>query len=201
MGSAYIPSHQIQSIEVGSTTVANPYPMLVVGGTAYPNGFRVNYAGGYRNIYASYDPANNKIYLQCVVTAYGEDLPAYTLSNVEIYVIGGDGSVTDLTPTAGSVTAVYGATWQETHSTDGYGNTYNWNWYANLSWGAVAYARKYRIYRYTGSSYVLLAETTSTGYNWTGVSTSSVKPAFTQMKITVIDVFGQEVNPSYFSIS
>ena len=88
MGSVYIPSQTVVDIEVGTTTVSSPYVTLVLNGIAYPNGFRVDYAGGFRNFYGAYDSATGKVYIRCHTIAYGQDLPAYTLSNVEVLVIG-----------------------------------------------------------------------------------------------------------------
>jgi len=88
MGSAYIPSQTIVDQEVGTTSVTSPYIMIVINGVAHPNGYRVTYNGGFRNFYGAYDSATGKIYVRCHTIAYGEDLPAYTLSNVEVLVIG-----------------------------------------------------------------------------------------------------------------
>lgn len=88
MGFAYIPSQTISEIEVGTTTVASPYVMIVINGIAYPNGYRITYSGGFRNFYGAYDSSTNKVYVRCHTVAYGEDLPAFTLSNVEVLIIG-----------------------------------------------------------------------------------------------------------------
>jgi hypothetical protein len=87
MGSAYVPSQTVQQIYVGNTTVPNPYIMFTLNGVAYPNGYRVDYVGGYRNFYGTFDPATGNCFLSCQTVAYGEDLPAFTLSNVEVLVI------------------------------------------------------------------------------------------------------------------
>jgi hypothetical protein len=87
MGSAYVPSQTVQQIYVGNTTVPNPYIMFTLNGVAYPNGYRVDYVGGYRNFYGTFDPATGNCFLSCQTVAYGQDLPAFTLSNVEVLVI------------------------------------------------------------------------------------------------------------------
>jgi hypothetical protein len=87
MGSAYVPSQTVTQIPVGTTTVSNPYIMFTVNGVAYPNGYRVDYVGGYRNFYGAFAPDTGLVSLACQTVAYGEDLPAFTLSNVEVLVI------------------------------------------------------------------------------------------------------------------
>jgi len=86
MGSAYIPSQTVTDIYVGYSSISNAYITLVVNGVAYPNGYRVDYAGGFRNF--SGVVANGYVYVRCHTIAYGEDLPDYTLYNVEVLVIG-----------------------------------------------------------------------------------------------------------------
>ena len=86
MGSAYIPSQTVTDVYVGYTDIPNPYITLVVNGVAYPNGYRVDYAGGFRNF--SGVITNGYVYVRCHTFAYGEDLQSYTLYNVEVLVIG-----------------------------------------------------------------------------------------------------------------
>lgn len=88
MGQAYIPAQTVVDIEVGTTSVVNPYVSIVVNGVAYPNGYRVEYAGGFRNFCGAYDSATGKLYVRCHSIAYAEDLPAFTLNNLEVLVIG-----------------------------------------------------------------------------------------------------------------
>ena len=88
MGSAYIPSQTVSDTYVGNTSISNPYITIVINGVAYPNGFRVDYAGGFRNFSGTYDSSNGNVYVRCHTIAYGEDLPDYTLYNVEVLVIG-----------------------------------------------------------------------------------------------------------------
>jgi hypothetical protein len=90
MGSAYIPSQTVVDVEVGtlSAGITSPYITILINGVAYPNGYKVEYAGGFRNFCGVYDSGNNKIYVRCHTIAYGEDLPEFTLSNVEVIVIG-----------------------------------------------------------------------------------------------------------------
>ena len=88
MGSAYIPSQTVTDIYVGysSVGVTSPTVTLVINGVSYPNGYKVDYNGGFRNFYAVYD--SGYVYVRCHTIAYGEDLPDYTLPNLEVLVIG-----------------------------------------------------------------------------------------------------------------
>lgn len=87
MGSVYIPSQTVSDTYVGNTSVSNPYVTLVINGVAYPNGFKVDYAGGFRN-FSGVTNSNGDIYVRCHTIAYGEDLPDYTLYNLEVLIIG-----------------------------------------------------------------------------------------------------------------
>jgi len=87
MGSAYIPTQTIVDRYVGTTSSSNPYVAIVIDGVAYPNGYRVDYSGGFRIFSGTYDPLNGNIYIRCQAFAYGEDLPEYTLSNAQVLVI------------------------------------------------------------------------------------------------------------------
>jgi hypothetical protein len=87
MGSAYVPSQEIVEILVGNTTIPAPYIILVVNGVEYANGYRVTYNGGYRTFYGTFDAATGNIFVACQTIAYGEDLPAFSLPNVEVLVI------------------------------------------------------------------------------------------------------------------
>ena len=88
MGQVYIPSQTVTDIEVGSTTLISPYVTIVVNGVAYPNGYRIDYSGGFRNFCGAYDAGTGKVYIRCHAIAYGEDLPEFTLPNVEVLFIG-----------------------------------------------------------------------------------------------------------------
>lgn len=88
MGQAYIPASVVEKQYIGSTNVSSPYLMLVIDGIAYANGLRINYGGGYRNFFASFDANTGAIYVVCHTIAFGEDLPVYTLGSVEVIVIG-----------------------------------------------------------------------------------------------------------------
>lgn len=200
MGMAYIPTHVVTSFEVGSTSIVNPYPMLVINDIAYPAGYRVNFAGGYRNFYATYDPANSKIYITCIATAFGEDLGDYTLTNAYVYIIGGDNLTTSGgEPVAGTITYVNGAHVNYQYTTDGYGNI-NWQqWDISLSWNPVAYANKYRIYHWDGAGWVFVVEVASN--SWSSANSGGYPIAAGLTRITVIDIYGHEVNPYDFTIT
>ena len=86
MGRAYIPSQTVTDIYVGYSSISNAYTTLVVNGIAYPNGYRVDFTNGFRNFSGVVD--NGYVYVRCHTIVYGEDLPSYTLYNVEVLVIG-----------------------------------------------------------------------------------------------------------------
>lgn len=86
MGSAVIPTQTVQKILIGYASVSNPTIMLKVGGVVYPNGFRQDYNGGYRNFFGGYD--GSAVYLVCHSIAYGQDLPGMNLYDVEVLLIG-----------------------------------------------------------------------------------------------------------------
>jgi len=88
MGSATIPTQRLHSVLVGTLSVSNPVLMLKVNGIAYANGYRILYSAGYRNIFPGYNASNGNVLLYCHNVAYGEDLPALSLSNVEVLLIG-----------------------------------------------------------------------------------------------------------------
>jgi hypothetical protein len=87
MGTAYYPTQTVETINIGTTSLTNPLALLVVNGVVYPNGFRVNYDRGYRLFSPTID-ANNNVAIVCVALAYGQDLGAYSLSGVEVLLIG-----------------------------------------------------------------------------------------------------------------
>lgn len=95
MGTAYYPGQSFDSVSVsvnGSPMVVdplitNPYIIFKVGDITYPNGYTVNYIGGYRKFYATLD-SNRNVYVSCYTVAYGEDLPAFNLTGVQLYVVG-----------------------------------------------------------------------------------------------------------------
>jgi hypothetical protein len=90
MGSVYIPSQTVTDVYVGSISggISNPYVTLLINGVSYPNGYRVEYTGGFRNFSGVYDSDSGGIYVRCHTIAYSVDLPDYTLPNLEVLVIG-----------------------------------------------------------------------------------------------------------------
>lgn len=88
MGSAYIPGQSVTDIYVGNTVITDAVVVIVVNGVGYPNGYRVDYAGGFRNFCGAYDSGTGNVYVRCHTIAYGEDLPEFTLANVEVLIIG-----------------------------------------------------------------------------------------------------------------
>lgn len=87
MGSIAVPDSRVQTFYVGSTTVTDPLLMLSIDGVVYPNGYRIEYSGGYRNIFPSIT-SNGSIYVESQCIAYGADVPAIDLYSVEVIVIG-----------------------------------------------------------------------------------------------------------------
>jgi len=88
MGSAYIPRQSITDIYVGNTAIIDPYITIVIGGVAYPNGYRIDYPGGFRSFCGAFDSDTGNVYVRCQAFAFGQDLEEYTLSNVEVLIIG-----------------------------------------------------------------------------------------------------------------
>ena len=85
MGQAYIPTQTLDYFTLGTTTIIDPTLILVVSGVGYANGYTVSYTNGFRNFFPIYEAGN--IYLYCHTVAYGEDIPAYSISNIEVYII------------------------------------------------------------------------------------------------------------------
>lgn len=88
MPSITIPTQQLRTTVVGRTTVINPVLMLKVDGVVYVNGYRIGYNIGYRHIFPGYNQSTGDILLYSHSIAYGEDLPAISLNNVEVLLIG-----------------------------------------------------------------------------------------------------------------
>lgn len=88
MPTIVLPSQRLDTVIIGSTTVSNPVLMLMVNGIGYANGYRITYVSGYRSIFPSYNSSNGDVLMHCLNIAYGEDLPALTLSNIEVSIIG-----------------------------------------------------------------------------------------------------------------
>jgi len=88
MGSAIIPTQRVDRVEIGHTTISNPVLILKVGDIVYANGYRIEYHIGYRSIFPGLDSATGKVYIYCHNLAYGEDLPALAVNNVEVLLIG-----------------------------------------------------------------------------------------------------------------
>lgn len=89
MGRAYYPTQTIEIILVGSVSsgvTTASFLLLAVDGTVYANGYRINYNRGYRLFSPTLD-SNGNVSIVCITVAYGEDLPAMSLNNVEVHVI------------------------------------------------------------------------------------------------------------------
>jgi hypothetical protein len=200
MGQAYIPGQSVTDIYVGNTTVANPYITIVVGGVAYPNGYRIDYAGGFRNFCGAYDSSNGNVYVRCHAIAYGEDLPEYTLSNVDILVIGEQKSPPTGTPT---ITSVY-------FSRNGDNDDV-----LNITWTHVANAKYYNIYissNYPSYSYYTLFQTIQVsdtlaagssvygGGVWYNFTDSSI-PDHLKIKVVAVGYDQAEYNAGYYTYS
>lgn len=88
MGIAYYPTQTVETVSVGSSGItSSSFILMSVDGVIYPNGYRVDYNSGYRLFTPKIDSQGN-VSILCISLAYGEDLPAYSLSNVTVYIIG-----------------------------------------------------------------------------------------------------------------
>lgn len=88
MGRAYFPTQTVQTVLVQNIPGASDsnFLLLKVNGITYANGYRINYDRGYRLFSASVDSQNN-VSVVCVGLAYGQDLPAMSIYNVEVILI------------------------------------------------------------------------------------------------------------------
>ena len=87
MGQAAIPKQTIQYQSIGFSVLSNPLLFLKVNGVFYTNGYRINYGpSSYRNFFPSYDDVTGEIRLYCQAVTYGQDMPAETLADVEVYL-------------------------------------------------------------------------------------------------------------------
>jgi len=89
MGIAYYPTQTVETVAVGQVSGASTssFLLLVVDGVVYSNGYRINYDRGYRLFSPVVDTSGN-ISIVCIALAYGQDLPAITVSNVEVHLVG-----------------------------------------------------------------------------------------------------------------
>lgn len=88
MGSAVIPT---QSVVTQLLTYVSSEPVayiIKVSGVSYSNGYTINYVSGFRRIFCGYDSATQAVSLYCQQFAYGEDLPALSLTGIEVNIIG-----------------------------------------------------------------------------------------------------------------
>lgn len=88
MGSLAVPASKVDTVHVGDTVVPSPLLMLSINGVVYPNGYRIEYSTGYRNFFASYTASDGRVYVECQSVAYAADLPAMSLSGVEVLIVG-----------------------------------------------------------------------------------------------------------------
>lgn len=87
--SAYVPTQSLEYHALGYTYLSEPTLLLSVNGVVYANGFTVPYSTGYRNFFPTYTPGSPaEIGIYCITLAYGQDIPEYTISNMEVYLIG-----------------------------------------------------------------------------------------------------------------
>lgn len=94
MGSAYIPNqnftyHAVDPGTPGATSRPAPGSVLLleVDGVVYPNGYRIEYNGGFRNLFPLVG-TTGQVDIMCHTVAYGEDIPAYALpSNFRVLII------------------------------------------------------------------------------------------------------------------
>jgi hypothetical protein len=161
MGQVYYPGQNFESksvqvygtnIQVDST-INNPYVIFKVDGITYPSGFTVTYTAGFRRFYATVD-SNRNIYITCYTIAYGQDIPAYDLNNVEIYVVGQLITLAD--PPIGAL--LYGTPYLTYDPYEG------GEYYLSLNFYKVSNALSYNIYVKQGATWYLASRTASTNF-------------------------------------
>jgi hypothetical protein len=90
VGQVTIPNQILETKLTGYQIPANLtyyYVIFSINGVVYPNGLRINYSSGYRNIYPTVDE-NRNVVLNSICLAYGETIPEYTISQLEVLIIG-----------------------------------------------------------------------------------------------------------------
>lgn len=87
-GSVNLPTQNVTVQQVGTTVLITPVCILFIAGIAYANGYTVNYSGGFRNIFATYNSATNQIRIGCHTVAATGTIPSITLNNIEVLLIG-----------------------------------------------------------------------------------------------------------------
>jgi hypothetical protein len=90
VGQVTVPNQVLEVIPTGYKIPANiDYYFIIfsINGVVYPNGLRINYTSGYRNIYPTVDE-NRNVVLNSITLAYGQLIPEYTISQLEVLIIG-----------------------------------------------------------------------------------------------------------------
>jgi hypothetical protein len=90
VGQVTIPNQILETKLTGYQIPANLtyyYVIFSINGVVYPNGLRINYTSGYRNIYPTVDE-NRNVVLNSITLAYGQTIPEYTISQLEVLIIG-----------------------------------------------------------------------------------------------------------------
>jgi hypothetical protein len=195
MGQVYYPGQNFESKQAfkngGNITVNdnlnNPYIIFKVGGVTYPSGFTVTYTGGFRRFYATVD-SNRNIYITCYSIAYGQDIPAYDLNDVEIYVTGE--ILASAIPQAVSI-YLNSPPYVFYQTNDGT------QWYFYIIFMSVSYGSSYNIYyRQFNGSWVLGANVLTSGagqYNSAIVPLDSYNPDYSiDIKIVSLGSDGLE---------
>ncbi|NDB57407.1 hypothetical protein EB001_03040 [bacterium] len=89
MPSVYVPGKRTDFLTNTASPVSNPTNlMLLINNITYANGYRIDYSGGFRNIFPVYNSSSNTISLICHNIAYGQDLPALSLPTIEVLING-----------------------------------------------------------------------------------------------------------------
>ena len=197
MGQVYYPGQNFESKQAfkdgGSITVndnlSNPYIIFKVAGVTYPSGFTVTYTGGFRRFYASVDN-NRNIYITCYSIAYGQDIPAYDLNDVEIYVTGE--ILASAIPQAVRIYSDSGVASYVFYQINDGGA-----WFFYITFISVSYGSSYNIYyRQFNGSWVLGANVLTTGagqYNSAVVPLNSYNPDYSlDIKIVSLGSDGLE---------
>jgi len=89
MATIYVPELQVESVNVGTTSVSNPSLfVLEIGGVLYGDQYTDSTATYSRTVFCTFDSASSMVKLTCISVAIRATCPALSLSNVKVYIIG-----------------------------------------------------------------------------------------------------------------
>lgn len=89
MGTASIPTLQVQTTDLGESPKTNPTSLILkIDGVLYGDAYNYVTSNYTRRIFPVYEPTNNHIYLKSIDYAHGSDMPTTTLTDIEVLIIG-----------------------------------------------------------------------------------------------------------------